>query len=187
MFVIMATSISVDDTVTASTSKASLATGAIRPSIKVLLIAMLIGAIIASLGFGGALYYFVRSGRLLMRRGAAKVEPSVVGGSRLLVLDPLLVNLADRDANTYLRLSLTLQVADLAEKDSGTKDDKNANDEVAAVRDTVLTVLGQQTADSLLNMGGKEQLKTELKQALEEKNGDFKVQKIFFTEFLIQR
>ncbi len=150
---------------------------------------MLIGAAIASLGFGGVLYYLSRSGRLSIRRSAVvKPRPPVVTAVHLLSLDPLLVNLADEGASTYLRLSLTLQVADaIAKKDPGAKGDKSGDDAMAAVRDTALTVLGRQTAEGLLAPDGKERLKAELKEALNEHNADLKVSKIFFTEFLVQR
>lgn len=183
----MATSTPVDDTVATSSSVAPPVAQASRPPVKFLLIAMLIGAVVASLGFSGAIYYLVRSGRLSVGRSALKAAPPVPVETHLLVLDPLLVNLADQDANAYLRLSLTLQVADAAKKKPETKDDKDANNQVASVRDTILSVLGRQTADSLLDVDGKERLKAELKQALVVRNDDLKVQKIFFTEFLIQR
>jgi len=149
-----------------------------------MLIFTLLGAVIASLVLGGVLYCFVHSGRLSIRKGAAKAAPALTG-TRLLVLDPLLVNLADEGGSSYLRLSLTLQVADAA----GTKDSKVKNDggEMAAVRDTALTVLGQQTADGLLAPDGKERLKDELKNALTRHNGDLKVTTVFFTDFLVQR
>ena len=68
-----------------------------------------------------------------------------------------------------------------------TKDDKGTEDAVAAVRDTVLAVLGRQTADGLLAADGKEHLKAELKAALAEHNADLKVKDVFFTDFLVQR
>jgi flagellar FliL protein len=185
----MATSTQVADTASASSSPGLPSTGPVRPSITFVLIVMLIGATIASLGFGGVLYYLSRSGRLLIRRGAVvKPGPPVETSVYLLALDPLLVNWADEGASTYLRLSLTLQVADaLAKNGSPTKDNKSGDDAVAAVRDTALTVLGGQTADGLLAPDGKERLKVELKKALAEHNADLKVTKIFFTEFLVQR
>jgi flagellar protein FliL len=88
---------------------------------------------------------------------------------------------------------LTLRVADVIDKkgakasDEKNKNDKGAEDAVAAVRDTVLTVLGRQTADGLLAADGKEHLKTELKAALAEHNADLKVKDVFFTDFLVQR
>ena len=110
-----------------------------------------------------------------------------------MVLEPLLVNLADAGGSSYLRVALTLRVADAADKKSQspttkkTRTTKVAMDAVAAVRDTVLTVLGRQTADGLLAADGKEHLKSELKTALAEHNADLKVRDIFFTDFLVQR
>jgi flagellar protein FliL len=101
-----------------------------------------------------------------------------------------LVNLADAGGSSYLRMSLTLRVADAIEKKANNekkKDEKGTDDAVAAVRDTVLTVLGRQTADGLLAADGKERLKTELKSALTEHNADLKVKDVFFTDFLVQR
>jgi flagellar FliL protein len=104
-----------------------------------------------------------------------------------------LVNLADVGGSSYLRLGLTLRVVDAADRKSSkgkeekSKDDKGADDVVAAVRDTVLTVVGRQTADGLLTADGKHQLKTELKAALAEHNPDLKVKEVFLTDFLVQR
>jgi flagellar FliL protein len=110
-----------------------------------------------------------------------------------MVLDPLLVNLADTGGSSYLKIALTLRVAEVADKtdakkkDEKAKDDKSSDEAVAAVRDTVLTVLGRQTADGLLTTDGKEHLKAELKAALAKQNPDLKVMDVFFTDFLVQR
>lgn len=148
-----------------------------------------LGAVIASLGFGGVLYYLARSGRLSMRGSAVvKTAPAAMIDTHLMVLDPLLVNLADEGGSSYLRLSMTLQVTDpAAKKDSKAKDDKGSDDAVAAVRDTALSVLGRQTSDSLLASEGKDRLKLELKKALAEHNAGLKVKELFFTDFLVQR
>jgi flagellar FliL protein len=154
-----------------------------------LLLAILLGFVIASAGFGGVLYYLAQSGRLSMRRGAAsKSAAPVEVPTHLLVLDPLLVNLADQEESTYLRLSITLQVEDaLEKKDAKAASDKGGDDAIAAVRDTALAVLGRQTANSLLAPSGKEDLKVELLKALNEHDPELKVKKILFTDFLVQR
>jgi flagellar protein FliL len=103
------------------------------------------------------------------------------------------VNLADAGGSSYLRVALTLRVADVIDKKGAKatgekgKDVRGAEDAVAAVRDTGLTVLGRQTADGLLAADGKEHLKTELKVALAQHNADLKVKDVFFTDFLVQR
>jgi flagellar FliL protein len=154
-----------------------------------------VGVVIATLGVGGVLYYLARSGRLLSVQAGPvqKTEAVAPATTHVMVLEPLLVNLADAGGSSYLRVALTLRVADGADKkgakanDDKNKDEKGADDSVAAVRDTVLTVLGRQTSDCLLAADGKEHLKTELKTALTEHNAELKVKGIFFTDFLVQR
>jgi flagellar protein FliL len=159
-----------------------------------LIIAVAVGATAATLGVGGLLYYLARSGRLPLKSGASpKIEPTVPVVTHAIVLEPLLVNLADAGGSSYLRLSLVLQVVDAnspkeakpeAEK---TKSDEGKSDAVAAVRDTALTVLGQQTAEGLLAPDGKKILKEELKAAFAKHNPELKVTDLFFTDFLVQR
>jgi flagellar FliL protein len=156
-----------------------------------LLIAVVAGVLIAALGVGGVMYYLARTGKLSLHGGAAvKAEPVVPITTHAIVLEPLLVNLADAGGASYLRVALTLRVADAIEKkDAKPKEEKSkdGDDAVAAVRDTTLMVLGRQTAEDLLAPDGKEQLKAELKSALAKHNTDLKVTDIFFTDFLVQR
>jgi flagellar FliL protein len=159
-----------------------------------LLIAVVMGAAIAAIGVGGGVYYLVHTGRLPMQ-GAATQKTEVVASTstHAMVLEPLLVNLADPGDNSYLRVALTLRVVDVVGKkvskteNEKSKDSKVSDDAAAAVRDTVLTVLGRQTTDGLLAVDGKEHLKVQLKTALAEHNADLKVKDVFFTDFLVQR
>jgi flagellar protein FliL len=157
------------------------------------LIAMLMGAVIATVGTGGTVYYLARSGRLLLPTdGAAKAGAAVPAATHVMVLEPMLVNLADVGNSGYLKVSLTLRLADAADKKSTkAKEEKSPHDKdgeiVAAVRDTALSVLGKQTADGLLAADGKDRLKAELKAALAAHNADLKVTDVFFTDFLVQR
>jgi flagellar FliL protein len=158
------------------------------------LIAVVVGVVIAALSVGGVVYYLMRTGRLPIQGGTNhKTEAVGPGATHSMALEPLLVNLADGGANSYLRVALTLRVADVAEgkeykpKEDKSKEDKVANDAVASVRDTTLTVLGRQTADELLALDGKEHLKTDLRKAFAEHNADLKVTDVFFTDFLVQR
>jgi flagellar FliL protein len=158
-----------------------------------LLLAVVAGLVIAALGVGGVVYYLAHTGRLPMQGAAQKTEAVVPAATHAVALEPLLVNLADAGDSSYLRIALTLRVVDVADKKGSTtkgeknKDERGTDDSVAAVRDTVLTVLGRQTADGLLATDGKEHLKAELKTALAERNTDLKVKDVFFTDFLVQR
>jgi len=158
-----------------------------------MLLAVVAGVVIAGLGIG-VVYYLARTGRIPMERGTeTKKEADVPASTHAMVLEPLLVNLADAGGTSYLRVALTLRLADVADKksskakDEKNKDDKSSDDSIAAVRDTVLTVLGRQAADDLLATDGKDQLKAKLKAALAQRNSDLKLVDIFFTDFLVQR
>jgi flagellar protein FliL len=147
----------------------------------------------AGLGTGTVVYYLARAGRIPMEKGAtSKVEVDAPVSTHAMVLEPLLVNLADTGGSSYLRVALTLRITDVdpkknaKSKDEKNKDGKGSDDAVAAVRDTVLTVLGRQTTEGLLATDGKEHLKKDLKEALAEHNSDLKVVDVFFTDFLVQ-
>jgi flagellar FliL protein len=181
------------DASTASSASAPAPAPAKVPVVPVL-IAVVVGVVIAALGVGGIVYYLARSGRLPMQEAATQKSGTVVPiATHAMTLEPLLVNLADAGGNSYLRLALALRVADATgkqgakAKDEKSRTDKDTDEAVAAVRDTVLTVLGRQTADELLAADGKEHLKAELKTALAEHNTDLKVTDVFFTDFLVQR
>jgi flagellar protein FliL len=166
----------------------------VKLSIAAMALAVAAGVVIIGLGMGGVVYYLLRTGRVPLERGVTqKAQADVAIATRSIALDPMLVNLADGSGSSYLRVSMTLRVADSADKKSApTKEDKDRSDKaldngVAAVRDTVLSVLGRQTADGLLAADGKEHLKSELKRALAEHNSDLKVLDVFVTDFLVQR
>jgi flagellar FliL protein len=158
-----------------------------------MLLAVVAGVVVAALGLGGCLYYLARTGRLPAQRAAVqKAEATVPVTMRNIVLEPLLVNLSDAGGSSYLRVALTLRVADVADRKAAAKSeksegDKGVDDAIPEVRDTVLSVLGRQTAEELLSADGKENLKAELKTALAKHNSDLKLTDVFFTDFLVQR
>lgn len=180
-------------------SSSSAPTAVVAPSkfpVVPLLIAVVLGILLAALGLGGIAYYLARSGKLALPVGAGKAETAgelMSAATHDLVMEPLLVNLADSGGNSYLRIALTLRVADPADKKGAKpkgnkpRDGKDAGEDMTAVRDTTLTVLGRQTAGELLAVDGKKQLKISLRSAIAEHNPGLKVTGVFFTDFLVQR
>lgn len=158
-----------------------------------LLIAVMVGVIVSTAAVGGVLAYLLRSGKVPIRATAAPPQPGISATkTHMVVMEPLLANLADRSGSAYLRVGITLEVADPAGESA--KEGKKAEEKPAgkdgadpAVRDTVLTILGRETSDQLLAPEGKERLKSELKTALAEHNPEVKIADLFFTEFLVQR
>lgn len=95
-------------------------------------------------------------------------------------LETFVLNLADPDQRSYLRIGIDLglnQEAQQAEPQAP----------VAEVRDTILAVLSQAKVDDLLTSAGKTKLKQDLLHALRERMPRMGVEEIYFTEFLIQR
>jgi flagellar basal body-associated protein FliL len=104
--------------------------------------------------------------------------PAVKG---TLHLETFVLNLADPDQRSYLRVGIDLGLGREAGKGNG-------NDApVAEVRDTILGVLGRYRVDELLTEAGKAKVKADTLHALQERLPGLEVEEVYFTEFLIQR
>ncbi len=172
--------------------------GASKLALIPLLLAILAAIVISVLLLGGIGYYLIRSGKLALptartaQATVAKSEPVKIL-SHTVELEPMVVNLADAGGKAYLRIAVTLKVAD-PEQPKGVKPAEEKPKEGngvakpdAALRDTVLDVLGRQNAEALLAVDGKGVLKDALKDALKKRNNDVPVLDIYFAEFLVQR
>lgn len=171
---------------------------AVTPSLPLvpLVIAVVVAVIVAVGLCGTAAFWLVRSGRIPALSGVKTVEAAtspVPVPTHLVVLEPLLVNLADQDGRAYLRVSLTLRVEDkpLAKGEKPAAEaapakGKTQNEFEAAERDAALSVLGRQTSGDLLAETGKERMKQQLKQAFAERIPEVKVKEVLLTEFLVQ-
>ncbi len=171
-----------------------------KPGLLQLLLVIVVAVLISVLVLAGAIYFLAKSGRLgavtaasLSVPGVSKAETVAEPPTHAMVLEPMVVNLADEGGKTYLRLGLTLRVMDPAvkkgekAKEEQPKEPKEISDADAAVRDMALEVLGRQTTEKLLAPDGKEQLKKELKAEITRQYPELRVKEVFFTEFLVQR
>ncbi len=95
-------------------------------------------------------------------------------------LDTFVLNLADTDQRSYLRVGIDLGLRGEAKRGEPAAP-------IAQVRDTILGVLAQAKVDDLLTAAGKTKLKQDLLQALQERLPQLEVEEVYFTEFLIQR
>jgi flagellar basal body-associated protein FliL len=94
-------------------------------------------------------------------------------------LETFVVNLADPERRSYLRIGVDLGLG---------RELRHGEDApVAQVRDTILGVLDGARADDLLTAEGKSKLKADVLQALKERVPDLDVEEVYFTELLIQR
>jgi flagellar FliL protein len=171
------------------------------------LVVLLVAALVLALGGGAAAYFFIgRDGANTNKAAKAKAgehgeheaaaheaaeqesepahEPAVVA------LPTFTVNLADKDAQRYLRTTVSLVVND-AEKaaslSGGGGEHKSAGEPVriAMARSAILELLTTKTADELMTAEGKQ----ELKKAIAERASKafrFKVNDVLLAEFVVQ-
>jgi flagellar FliL protein len=163
-----------------------------RVSLMPLLVSTVVAVIVSVGVLGGAGFWMIKSGRLPLGKGATtgEVVKRPLPKTKLLALEPLLVNLSDPGGRSYLRVAITFRVDDLPPaKGAKPAEEKGkpVNENEAAMRDAALTVLGRQTGDALLAPEGKERLKTDLRSAMAEYVPEIKVDDVLFTEFLVQR
>ena len=155
-----------------------------------LVAAVVAGVIVSVAAVGGAGYFLIHSGKLRLQTMPPATSTQSAQRTHSVLLEPLVVNLADASGAAYLRVSVALSVA---EPRGDAKDEKKAESAAeekgadAAVRDTALDVLSKETSESLLAADGKERTKKALKDALAERVPEMKIVDLYFTEFLVQR
>ncbi len=168
--------------------KSEAAARAVVPMVP-LLLSVVAAVVMAVAVLGAAGWWMFRSGRLPVVQGATHVETikEQPAKTKLVPLEPLLVNLVDSGGRSYLRVAMTLRVLDVESAKVQPEKTKPVNENEAALRDAALDILGKQTAADLLAPDGKARLKVELRGEMERRVPEAKVMDVLFTEFLVQQ
>ena len=138
--------------------------GAVAPAKKgkkKLLILLAVALVVVLAGGGGAVFFIKKKAHDALQaqgdEGAAPAgEPTMVRRDAkhppiFLPLDPFVVNLADREAERYAQIGITLEV-----EDAKFADDMKAY--MPAIRNGILMILAHKTSAELLERSGKEKL-----------------------------
>lgn len=130
---------------------------------------IIIAAVLAVVLIGGGVTVYMLKQKAAAAEAAAEAEDGDAPAAKeehakkddhktppvFVALDPFVVNLADRDADRFAQIGITLQV-----------DDAHFADELKlylpAVRNGILMVLAHKTSKELLERSGKEQLANEI-------------------------
>ena len=146
------------------------ATVTAKPRKKKLIVIVAVLALLLAAGGGGAAFYLKKK-----RAAAAAAEeggvpaaethavkhedkPTLKNAPAFVPLDPFTVNLADREAERYAQVAITLELADAKAGDL-------LKAYMPAIRNNVLLVLAGKTAGQLMDRDGKLQLALEIRAA----------------------
>lgn len=110
-------------------------------------------------------------------KGQNSEEPVAVKAT--LALDPFLVNLADKNESRFLKTSFELG---LAEEPDG----KNAEMTVAAMRDSIITLLSSKTAEQILTPQGKDKLREQIRTRINALSSGINVVEVYIVDFVVQ-
>jgi flagellar basal body-associated protein FliL len=112
-------------------------------------------------------------------RGAEAAPNEAPRVRSTLHLETFVLNLADTDQRSYLRVGIDLGLNQEAKR--------GETPPVAEVRDTILSVLAEAKVSDLATVTGKTKLKEDLLHALQHRLPRLGIEEVYFTEFLIQR
>lgn len=136
---------------------------------------LIIGVVVLALA-GGSAYWF-------MGRGTpAKAEEPGLETRGLLAFEPVLVNLADGGGQRFLKATVQLVLDTAHEAETIHKTPVV----MSAIRSSMLELLAQQTAATLVTPDGKTELKKGLKERAEAHLKHTKVIDVLFSEFVVQ-
>jgi flagellar FliL protein len=134
-----------------------------RPRTKLIVLGALVVALALALAAGVLVFLKQRSAHMLAAAGedeavAEQSSPAHIdprGAPIYLPLDPFIVNLADREADRYAQIGITLEL------------DSNMSGEqikayMPAIRNAILLILANKSSKELLSREGKEQLAQEI-------------------------
>lgn len=137
---------------------------------------MIIVAIVAVIAVAGGLLV----GKQVSAKSKSPAHKPIERGP-IMPLDDFLVNLADPSGDHFLKVTVNLELS----KSSGKTAD-SLKDQVAPIRDAVLTALCSKTRDQIAPLAGREELKTEIRKDVNAALGENDVQNVYFSDFVTQ-
>ncbi|MFQ3548303.1 MAG: flagellar basal body-associated FliL family protein [Armatimonadota bacterium] len=109
------------------------------------------------------------------------------GPTELIALGEFIVNLADVNETRYAKADIVIEVTGGEHKKGGGHgggDDNSA--ENAKLRDAIISVLSKHTYEDLTTQKGKDDLKKEITDSLNERLGKRRIVDVYFNEFAMQ-
>lgn len=97
----------------------------------------------------------------------------------LVELEDFVVNITDDEQTRYLKVAMTMETADKKTKNE-------VDNRLPQLRDAIIFQISGKTHDELRDLQGKKQLQAELIKSLNEVLNEGRIERLFFTEFVVQ-
>lgn len=156
---------------------------------KKLILLLLIVVFVMAGGAGGFLYWRHRAAKKAAAAAAAQGTDHHAASkhgegdesevSEVLELQPFIVNLADKEEPKYLRMTISLGIGEGGEE----KPDPLFT---TKVRNAILAIVTTKTADEILTVEGKTELRKEMLEAARKVVDKPSVHAIYITDFIVQ-
>lgn len=141
---------------------------------------LIVGAIVIAIAAGGGFWWTQAAGHAEEAEGKPKRKAHSSQG--LIKLDPFVVNLADGAGTRFLRTTLQLVIEPAEAVEEVSKNDVK----MLQLRSTLLELLAEQQAASLVTPEGKAAMKAALISRAQEVLEDWEIADVLFAEFVVQ-
>jgi flagellar FliL protein len=160
--------------------------GAFGKSVKKIILIVIVVLVLAG-GGGGAYWWMHRAEAAPAAEGEGAEKPAAAeatdsSDTGLMVLDPFLVNLADKDSPRFLRATVQIVISDKKVAEEMTEHDVVK----VRMRSSILELLTEQTAPTLVTQEGKQALKNAIKERAKAHLHGREVLDVLFAEFVVQ-
>ena len=146
------------------------------------LLIILVVVLLLLAGGGGGAYWFLFRGNGEAEAAEAEEPPPPPPATGIVPLEPFVVNLADPSGTRFLRVSMSLVVAD----EAIAKEIEEEKVVHARLRSAILELLAQKQSTELVTPEGKAELKKAIAEGVAHAAHELKVEDVLFSEFIVQ-
>ena len=132
-------------------------------------------------GGGGGAYWFLFRGHGEAEAAEAEPEPPPAP-TGIVPLEPFVVNLADPSGTRFVRVTMSLVVAD----EAIAKEIEEEKVVHARIRSAILELLALKQSGELVTPEGKTELKKAIAESVAHAAHELKVEDVLFSEFIVQ-
>jgi flagellar FliL protein len=145
------------------------------------LMIILVVVLLLLAGGGGGAYWFLFRGHGEAEAAEAEPEPPPAP-TGIVPLEPFVVNLADPSGTRFVRVTMSLVVAD----EAIAKEIEEEKVVHARIRSAILELLALKQSSELVTPEGKTELKKAIAESVAHAAHELKVEDVLFSEFIVQ-